>query len=140
MLTSNLGNIKENPLFILAILNSRLMSFWFVHKFGKLSRGIFPQFKINELEQFPMVVTDNQTSFIVLANEILETKPKINDYKILLDEAITCNNFDREIKLKKEIETLEKRVIECENKIDAMVYELYGLSYDEIKIVEGKNG
>jgi len=133
----NIVNIKENPLFILAILNSRLMSFWFVHKFGKLSRGIFPQFKINELEQFPMVVTDNQTFFIALANEILETKPKINDYKILLDEAITCNNFDREIKLKKEIETLEKRVIECENKIDAMVYELYGLSYDEIKIVEG---
>ena len=28
--------------------------------------------------------------------------------------------------------------LECERQIDQMVYELYGLTEDEIKIVEGK--
>jgi hypothetical protein len=133
----NIVNIKEDPLFILAILNSRLISFWFIHKFGKLSRGIFPQFKINELEQFPIIVSDNQSPFISRVSEILETKPKIKKYKILLDETIKNDNFDRELKLKKEIETMENRVIECENTIDQMVYKLYGLSSEEIKVVEG---
>jgi hypothetical protein len=134
----NIVNIKEHPLFILALLNSRLMSFWFIHKFGKLSRGIFPQFKVNELEQFPIIVSDDQAPFISRVSEILETKPKVNEYKSLLDDAIKHDNFDREIKLKKEIESFEARVVECEKEIDAMVYALYGLSEDEIAIVEGK--
>jgi hypothetical protein len=134
----NIVNIKEHPLFILALLNSRLVSFWFIHKFGKLSRGIFPQFKVNELEQFPIIVSDDQAPFISRVSEILETKPKVNEYKSLLDDAIKHDNFDREIKLKKEIESFEARVAECEKEIDAMVYALYGLSEDEIAIVEGK--
>ena len=33
------------------------VSFWFIHKFGKMQRGLFPQFKINELEIFPILET-----------------------------------------------------------------------------------
>jgi len=55
----------------------------------------------------------------------------------LYDDAIKNDNFDREIKLKNEIENFEKIVINSENEIDKMVYELYGLSDDEIKIVGG---
>ncbi|QOG13112.1 hypothetical protein [Arcobacter sp. FWKO B] len=72
-----------------------------------------------------------------LVDEILEAKQKIKEYKILLDEAIKNDNFDREIKLKKEIENLENICLSNEKTIDEMVYELYGLSDDEIKIVEG---
>lgn len=39
---------------ILAALNARVMSFWFLHRFGKLQRGIFPQFKVSELARFPI--------------------------------------------------------------------------------------
>ena len=49
-------NISINPKYLLAVLNSKLISFWFVHKFGKLQRGIFPQFKVNELATFPISV------------------------------------------------------------------------------------
>jgi hypothetical protein len=48
-----------------------------------------------------------------------------------------CAHFAREIKLKKELETLKNLCIINEKTIDEMVYELYGLSDDEIKIVEG---
>ena len=67
----------------------------------------------------------------------MENKQKIKDYKILLDEAMKNDNFDREIKLKKELETLENICISNEKTIDEMVYKLYDLTEDEIKIVEG---
>jgi hypothetical protein len=50
----NVINIRANPLAVLAILNSRTISFWFALKFGKLQRGLFPQFKANELADFPI--------------------------------------------------------------------------------------
>jgi hypothetical protein len=50
----NVINLKAEPLAILAVLNSRLVSFWFALKFGKLQRGLFPQFKANELADFPI--------------------------------------------------------------------------------------
>ncbi|MDD3506535.1 MAG: TaqI-like C-terminal specificity domain-containing protein, partial [Sulfurimonas sp.] len=106
----NIVNLKEEPLYVLAILNSKLITFWFVHKFGKLQRGIFPQFKINELEQFPIAIAKDQQPFINLANEILTLKkqnPKAD-------------------------------TTDLETQIDQMVYELYDLSDEEIEIVEGK--
>ena len=50
----NVINLKSDPLAMLAVLNSRLISFWFALKFGKLQRGLFPQFKANELADFPI--------------------------------------------------------------------------------------
>lgn len=47
-------DFKVAPAAILAVLNSRLISFWFVLTFDKLQRGLFPQFKVNELKAFPM--------------------------------------------------------------------------------------
>ena len=95
---------------MLGVLNSRLISFWFEHKFGKLQRGIFPQFKINELKIFPIVEpTETQSNNIAkLSNQILTVK-KSNPQ---LD-----------------ITTLEK-------KIDQLVYQLYDLTDEEIAIVE----
>lgn len=49
----NIIKISKAPYYILGILNSRLISFWFVHKFGKMQRGVFPQFKIKNLNHFP---------------------------------------------------------------------------------------
>ena len=56
---------------------------------------------------------------------------------MLLDEALKADNFDREIKLKKELQTLENICTTNENAIDKMVYKLYKLTDEEIRIVEG---
>ena len=50
----NIVDITCNPLFLLGVINSKVVSFWFMHKFGKLQRGLFPQFKVNELSIFPI--------------------------------------------------------------------------------------
>ncbi len=106
----NLVRFKESPEFILAVLNSRLISYWFVHKFGKMQRGVFPQFKVNELASFPIpkITADQQQPFITLVDKILADKKAGNDTSAL------------------------------EREIDLLVYGLYGLSEDEIKIIEGK--
>lgn len=42
------------PLALLGIINSKPMTLWFLMKFDKFQRRIFPQFKVNELAQFPI--------------------------------------------------------------------------------------
>lgn len=107
----NIVNIQGSPLFLLGILNSRLMTFWFVHKFGKLQRGVFPQFKVNELAQFPIAVaTEAQKQAISQRVE-----------KILAD---------KKADLKADTAVLDKE-------IDQLVYALYDLTPEEIAIVEG---
>ena len=115
----NIINIKIETKYILALLNSKLISFWFMYKFGKLQRGIFPQFKINELKLFPIkeISSTVQKPFTELVDRIL-TITKSEDY---------LENSAKQIKVK-----------ELEKQIDQLVYKLYDLTPEEIKIVEGK--
>ena len=127
-----------NLKYLTSLLNSKLIAFWLKYK-GKMQGGIF-QVDKEPLLNLPIlkIDKDSQKPFINLVDEILEAKQKIKDYKPLLDEAIKNNNFDREIALKKELENLENICTTNEKTIDQMVYKLYDLTQDEIKIVENK--
>ena len=62
-------NFTIRPQAILGILNSRVTSYWFAYTFDKFQRDTFPQFKLAELEQFPIPVniTDHEeelTSYV----------------------------------------------------------------------------
>ena len=108
----NIIDIQCNPYYILSILNSRPISFWFAQKFGKLQRGLFPQFKINELASFPIPSCgkEQEKQLAELANKIMFAKE-------------ADSNTD---------------TIALETEIDRLVYQLYGLTEDEIRIVEGR--
>ena len=112
MNSMNIINIRCNPLYLLAVLNSRLISFWFAHKFGKLQRGLFPQFKINELASFPIpsCSSEQEEQLTDLARKIMFAKK--NDF--LADTSA------------------------LESEIDHIVYKIFGLTEKEIRIVEGK--
>ncbi|MDX4026458.1 N-6 DNA methylase [Aliarcobacter skirrowii] len=127
---------KDN--YLLSILNSAI-TWYLISKFcTQIQNGY--QISYDYLKQIPIPKIDeeSQKPFIKLVDEILEAKQKIKDYKPLLDEAIKNNNFDREIALKKELENLENIFTTNEKTIDQMVYKLYDLTQDEIKIVENK--
>ena len=119
----NIVEIKCNPQFLLAILNCRLISFWFEHKFGKLSRGLFPQFKINELEIFPISSTtpEQQSQLAKLADQMIATKQQ-------LASAGTISDADKKL--------LEQRIQILDTQINTAVYKLYGLTPEEIAVVE----
>lgn len=107
----NIMNIQDAPLYLLGVLNSRLMTFWFVHKFGKLQRGVFPQFKINELEQFPIAVADDVTKEAI---------------SLRVEKILAAKKAD----LKADVSIFDKE-------IDQLVYALYALTAEEIALVEG---
>lgn len=107
----NVINLTESPEAILGIINSRLTSFWFIHKFGKMQRETFPQFKVNELAYFPLPKRRQDK-----ANEIAEISKQILSAKQKDPDADTSA---------------------LEHQIDEMVYKLYGLTPEEIAIIEG---
>ncbi|MBP5406485.1 restriction endonuclease subunit S [bacterium] len=98
--------------FILALLNSKLINFWF----RKLFTSGF-EIKLNQLETIPIPVAtkEQQKQIVELVDEILRLKSQ-NDGKMLVEQ-----------------------VSALEAEIDRQVYELYGLTDDEIAIVEGRN-
>ena len=117
----NIINIKENPYYVLAVLNSRPLSFWFLHKFGKFSRGTFPQFKVNELACFPIPRAS------IKEKEHLESLVK--DMMASID-ALEKAKFENDKKF------LKQRIDILDTQINAIVYSLYELNEEEIKIVE----
>lgn len=110
-------NEKENSSidlkYILALINSRLISYYFQINTAKAVRKLFPKIILNDLRQFPIKVIskENQKIFIFLVNKIINKKM----------QDPTANTFN------------------LESQIDQLVYELYGLTEEEIGIVEGRN-
>ena len=135
------NNDKNYLKFILSCINSKLYSWYHLKRHSKANAETsIPKILVKDIRNLPIpkIDKDSQKPFINLVDEILEAKQKIKDYKPLLDEAIKNNNFDREIALKKELENLENICSTNEKTIDQMVYKLYDLTQDEIKIVENK--
>ena len=108
-----LYEIKSYELkFILALLNSRLINCWFKMNFPA---GL--HIKINQLKNIPLPQKNNlnQKPFIHLVDQILSLT-KDSDY---------LDNPDKKAKVKR-----------LEKEIDQLVYKLYELTPEEIKIVE----
>ncbi len=73
-----------------------------------------------------------QEPFIEFVETIMASKAKIAKYKKHFD---SLNAVDK-IEIKEEIEKLEEIITKAMQCIDGMVYKLYGLTDNEIKIVE----
>lgn len=103
--------INVNPLYLLGILNSRLISLWFFMRYDKFQRRLFPQFKVNELGEFPIPnsTKEQQDPIAILVEQLMdEMKKETQD-----SELINKLNLD----------------------IDNLVMDLFDLTEDEKKIV-----
>lgn len=67
---------KVDSLALLGWLNSKPVSFWFAKTFDKLQRGLFPQFKVGELKQFPVPITltDRADELRTLTQSLLDCR------------------------------------------------------------------
>lgn len=65
-------NFKIKPQAIMAVINSRLISYWFAFTFDKLQRGLFPQFKVKELGRFPVAkkIADYEDRFVTAVDTL----------------------------------------------------------------------
>jgi hypothetical protein len=123
----------ESLKYLLAFLNSKLSSWYFEQISTTTGMGTnrWKKFKL-ELLPIPQITETEQQPFLELVDEILEAKEKLKKYKKHFDKL----NAIEKIEISEEIEKLEMKIVRCENEIDAMVYLLYGLSDDEIMVVE----
>jgi type I restriction-modification system DNA methylase subunit len=119
---------KENVSFFLGILNSKLLWF-FLSSTGNILRGGYFRFKTEYLKPFPIRTIDfdkpeevkQHDKMVSLVEQMLELNKKLAGIK----------NPDEKTRIQRQIDSTDEQ-------IDKLVYDLYGLSADEIAIVEGK--
>jgi len=122
--------VGDIPLkFILGVVNSRLLSTWFQKKYDKLQRKIFPQFKVKELAAFPICSIDlSHPSDDVAHHRMIS----------LVDSMLALHKQLAAAKSEAQKEVLQRQIDATDHEIDRLVYDLYGLTEEEIAIVEGE--
>ena len=179
---SNIGIIeKENKKidlkYILVVLNSTLISYYFMKNTAKSVRKLFPKIILNDLRKFPFkeISLKEQQPFIEKANKILTLNKELQEIlqkfqrmimrefslekistklqnwyllnfaefikelskiKVKLNLSQKADWEDYFIAEKSKAETLNNEITKTDKEIDRMVYELYGLNEEEIRIVE----
>jgi hypothetical protein len=119
-------NDNVNLKYILALLNSNLINFYYLKKFTNES-SLTNAISTKNLFEFP--IPKIESSIEPLVYEIASNVEIILDlYKEL-----------EMVKLSTKSQQIKNRIAYSEKKINEMVYQLYGLSDDEIKIVEEKS-
>jgi len=114
---------KINPYFILGILNSKLTTFWFINTFDKLQRGLFPQFKVNELERFPLPMANRKQQ-----TEVAEKAKKLIELYKKLEENVPLDTYER----------TKAEILRSNREIDELTYSLFNLNKTEIKFIENQ--
>ncbi len=78
----HLKNDNINLKFLLAILNSKILNFWFFNIFMN-DDAVFPHIQKNQLELIPIKNSNNQKPFTALVDEILGSKKSGKDTSLL---------------------------------------------------------
>jgi hypothetical protein len=120
--------VRINPMYFLGVMNSKIMAF-FLRMTGTVLRGGYTRFKTAYLSPFPMrtINFDNPTDvarhdkMVALVERMLALHKQFQS----ADEADRAD--------------LERQIAETDAEVDALVYELYGLTEGEMAIVEGRN-
>ena len=110
------------PLYILALLNSTLIEYYY-KSIVKQSGTIFPQVRISFLKSLPI-------------KKCLKTEQEIIVRKVL--QMLDLHKKLNETKSPHEKTVIQRQIDATDKNIDKLVYELYDLTEEEIKIVEGK--
>jgi len=124
-------NFKINPLFLLAILNSKFVTYYFRQTFqAKHLAGGYLAINVSQLEQIPIPKVD-------LTNKKLKAQhDKIVE---LVDQMLEIQKQLHSAKTESDKQFYQKKADIIDKQIDTLVYELYELTPEEIKIIEGAN-
>jgi type I restriction-modification system DNA methylase subunit len=106
---------------LLTILNSKLISFYNLNTSANAFKGTFPKVLLQDLRDLPI--------------------PKLeeNDISILVqscDQLLTLHKQKHSTKLQNSIEQIQNQIDFIDRKINETVYRLYGLTKEEINIIE----
>ena len=107
--------------YLTGILGSKLVAFFIRAYFDECTKA-FPQIKVSQLREVPIAKPDKarHDKLVLLVDKMLGLMPKLR--------AATADS---------EKAVLQNAVTATDQQIDQLVYELYGLTAEEIKLVEG---
>lgn len=116
--------------FLLGCFNSRLLSWFFLQKSNIAQRDDFPKIVLKETRSLPFPKIDlknradksRHDKLVALVDKLLGLIPKLLETTVEREKA-----------------ALQNAVTATDQQIDQLVYELYGLSEDEIKVVKRLN-
>jgi hypothetical protein len=123
------SSVLEKAYYFLGVLNSRLI--WlFLQSTGSILRGGFMRFKTAYLEPFPIRTIDfddpedvaRHDRMVALVERMLDLHKRLAAAKTPTDKTL-----------------LQRQIAATDNEIDRLVYDLYGLTDEEIAIVEGRS-
>lgn len=122
-----LETTRINPMFLLGVLNSKLLRLLWVGRFYD-QRQTFPKIKGTYLKELPVALPD-----------FAKPTDKAGHDKLvaLVDKMLALTPGLRAATSESEKATLQNAVTATDRQIDALVYELYGLTPEEIALVEG---
>jgi type I restriction-modification system DNA methylase subunit len=118
IIISKLDNTQDLK-YLQAILSSKLINFWCVNYLADDMNKTY-------LENVPIPAPVIDLKHSALYNDLVSNVDKMQDLKNQLAEA----------KISQDTNILQRQIEATDNQIDTLVYELYGLTEEEIKIVE----
>lgn len=130
-----LSNIEKEKKYLLGILNSKLIYFYlnqYTHKYGNNGFLLSNQY----VEKLPIKPYNNEIELENKVDLILENNKKLSSYKELLGRAKKNKKYDEIVDLEKLVEKTQDEIKKLDYEINQMVYKIYELTVDEIKIIE----
>jgi len=115
--------------FLLGVLNSKLLTFYYRAK-SLTNKESIAQVKKVDLDQLPMPA-------IQISN--LNDKAKHNRMLAFVESLLTLHRQLVAAKTPHEKDNIQRQINATDKQIDKLVYELYGLTEEEIRIVEEQN-
>ena len=117
-----------NPLFLLAIVNSCLITWYHQRLNPKAQKGLFPKVLVSDLRKLPIIDLDIEN------RRDIERHDKMVS---LVKQMLALNKKLSAAKSGDEKTLLQRQIQTTDHQIDTLVYELYDLTDEEIAIVEG---
>ena len=115
-----------NLKFLLGMINCKLIRYFWKKK------------QSDEKKTFPKIKKEAILSIPIISKTTKETITKQDDIVRLVEQILNLNIEKTNAKLQSRITQIESQIEYCEEKINEIVYKLYDLTPEEIKIVEGK--
>lgn len=118
--------IQTEDKYLLGVLNSSLIHFLFEKYLPKLRGGFYEPRKVL-FRNFPIKNIDQNVK-----DELL----KHNEIVKFVDLLLQLNKEKPQARLQSKASHIDGKIEFCENRINELVYQLYGLTRDEIEIIE----
>jgi len=119
----------ESLEFLLGILNSRLLSRLYLAQVSQATKDDFPQVTIKDILALPAPILDRTDSKTLL---------KCKRVARLVESMLDLQKHLAAAKSEADKRVLQRQIAATDREIDRLVYDLYGLTDEEIGIVEGR--